>query len=186
MYGNREMLKFGSILVSLIPILWILSKNPIYLIFIPQLVSGIGWAAFNLAASNFIYDSVTPQRRGICVAYYNLLNGLGVFMGAALGGFLANYLTISFMNKLLFIFLVSGILRIIVSFIMMPKIKEVRQKVAPPRRNPLSYLKEMKNIKEIRPIREVFEGISSISSTLIQAGIKAGRTAGKKGMVIFE
>jgi len=76
MYGNREMLKFGSILVSLIPILWILSKNPIYLIFIPQLVSGIGWAAFNLAASNFIYDSVTPQRRGICVAYYNLLNGI--------------------------------------------------------------------------------------------------------------
>ena len=141
-YGNRELLRIGSILVPFIPILWLFSSSPIYLMLVVQLVAGIGWAAFNLAASNFIYDSVSVQRRGICVAYYSLMNGIGIFLGAALGGLLAQYLIISFMNKLLFIFLLSGIARLIVSLVMMPKIKEIRQ-VSKLRANPFLYIKEI-------------------------------------------
>jgi len=66
----------------------------------------------HLAASNFIYDSVSVQRRGICVAYYNILIGIGVFIGAGIGGLLAENLTINFMNSLLFIFLISGVVRL--------------------------------------------------------------------------
>ncbi|MBI2629981.1 MFS transporter [Candidatus Pacearchaeota archaeon] len=127
-YGNREMLKVSSIFVSLIPILWIFSSSPVYLILAPQLIAGMGWAAFNLAVNNFIYDSVTPQRRGICVAYLNVLVGIGIFSGAFIGGLLAQYISITFMNILLFIFLISGAARILVTLLMIPKIKEIKQK----------------------------------------------------------
>lgn len=125
-YGNLRMLKICSFLLPIIPFAWIVSPSPIYLILVPQLISGIGWAGFNLAASNFIYDTVTTQRRGICVTYFNLTNGIGVFIGAALGGFLAHYLQIQFMNILLFIFVISGFARLLSAMIMLPMIKEVK------------------------------------------------------------
>mgnify|MGYP001578516286 FL=1 len=90
-------------------------------------MGGVGWAAFNLAASNFIYDSVTPQRRALCVSYFNIFNGIGVFFGATLGGLLTHYLAISFMNKFLFVFLISGVLRFLFVIIMLPFLKEARK-----------------------------------------------------------
>lgn len=152
-YGNRELLKFGSILVPLVPILWMFSNSPVYLILIPQVISGLGWAAFNFSASNFIYDSVSVQRRGICVAYFNVFVGIGVFAGASIGGLLAQYLPITFMNKLLFLFLISGILRFIVA-INISKIKEVR-KVAKPK-GTIFYF------KQINPINAVYEFAQNI------------------------
>ena len=163
-YGNRELLRLGSILVPLSPILWIFNASPSYLIIVPQLVGGIGWAAFNLSASNFIYDSVSVPRRGICVAYYNVLIGLGVFLGASLGGLLAFYLNISFMNKLLFIFLISGILRALVSGIMLPQIKEIKPVKKP--KNAILYF------KEIRPVRGV---LMEITNDMFGIGKKIGR-----------
>jgi len=126
-YGNRILLKIGSIIIPFIPVLWIFSANPIYLIFSTQLLSGVGWAAFNLSSSNFIYDTVTPERRGLCIAYFNIFNGVGMFIGAMLGGFFAYYVHVSFMNPFLLIFLISGILRALIVIIMLPKIKEVRE-----------------------------------------------------------
>ena len=126
-YGNRELMRIGNILLPFVPLLWTLSKSPTYLILIPQIISGLGWSAFNLSASNFIYDSVSPQRRGICVAYYNVLNGLGVFVGASLGGLLIQYLPITFISKFLFIFIISGILRATISFISFKSIKEIKK-----------------------------------------------------------
>lgn len=141
-YGNRKLMKIGGFLIPLIPILWLFSKSAWYLALVPQFVSGFGWAAFNLAASNFIYDSVTPQRRAICVTYYNVIVGVGTFFGATIGGFLAQYLMINFMNKLLFIFLISGIARFIIFAVMFPMIKEVRK--VKRKENFISYLKEIK------------------------------------------
>lgn len=158
-YGNRELLKFGSIIIPFIPFFWLFSSNPVYLILVPQLISGIGWASFNLASSNFIFDAVTSQRRGIVVAYYSLLNGIAVFIGAGLGGLTAQYLNISFMNIFLFIFLISGITRLIVVILMLNKIKEVRKTEHPAKNNPLMYIQEMiplyDSIKEIKIIRRI-------------------------------
>jgi MFS family permease len=127
-YGNYEILKITSILIAFIPALWLLSSSPIYLVLVPQLISGIAWGGFNLAASNYVFDCVSPQRRSLALSYYDLLNGFAVFIGAGIGAILVSNLTINFMNHILFIFLVSGILRLLVALIMIPKIKEVKQK----------------------------------------------------------
>jgi len=152
-YGNRELLRIGSIIIPFLPILWLLSESPVYLMLVPQLIGGIGWGAFNFAASNFIYDSVSPQRRGLCVSYFNVFVGVGTFTGAAIGGLIAQFVTISFMNIFLFIFLVSGILRLLVALIIMPSVKEVR-KVKKSKSNPLLYFKEM------RPMHGIVYGIA--------------------------
>ena len=157
-YGNKEMLKVSCTLIPLLCFLWVLSPSPIYLILVPQLISGIGWAGFNLSASNFIYDSVSPERRGLCVAYYSVISGAGVFLGALVGGLLAQNLTINFMNKLLFIILISGVGRAVVSLIFLPRIKEVRK--VKEKRKLFQYLFEFRPalyLRNIRPMSETME-----------------------------
>jgi len=87
MCGNYKILGITSLLIPIIPILWIISPSPIYLILVPALVGGVSWAGFNLAAGNFIYDNVTKPKRGLAVSYYNMLNGIGIFLGAGLGAY---------------------------------------------------------------------------------------------------
>ncbi|MEK9184626.1 MAG: MFS transporter, partial [Patescibacteria group bacterium] len=55
-FGNKKLLTIGSVMVPFAALFWLFSKNPIIIIFTSQLVAGIGWAAFNLAVGNFIYD----------------------------------------------------------------------------------------------------------------------------------
>lgn len=87
---------------------------------------GVAWAGFNLAAGNFIYDSVTPQRRSLCVAYQGVINGIAVFIGATFGGLIATHVNVG-INILLFVFFVSAVLRFLFSVFMLPGIKEVRK-----------------------------------------------------------
>ncbi len=139
-YGNYRVLAITSLLIPIIPILWILSPSPIYLILIPSLISGISWAGFNLSAGNFIYDNVSIQKRGLAVSYYNMFTGIGVFLGAGLGALLIKYLTINFIEPLFFIFLLGGITRMIVVFCWIPRIREIR------RTEKLNGTKALKNL----------------------------------------
>lgn len=143
-YGNRELLRIGTLLIIPLPFFWLFSSNPFFLILVPQLFSGAGWAAFELASSNFIYDSISHKRRALIVAYYNLLNGLGLFLGALIGGLLAQFISFNFINSFFLIFIISGSLRLIVALIFLPPIKEVRQIKHSLEKNPLNYLKEIK------------------------------------------
>jgi len=123
-HGSIKIIQTTAWLIPFIPIMWIISPNIYWLIFL-QIISGITWAGFNLAAGNFIYDAVTPQRMSICSAYMLVLSGMGAFLGAILGGLLAS-LPITFMNIFFFVFAISGIARLIVISVMLKKIKEVR------------------------------------------------------------
>jgi MFS family permease len=127
-YGNYQVLRITLILVALCPIAYLFSTNHIYLILVPQILSGIGWGGFNLAASNYVFDCVTIPRRGLVLSYSDLLTGIGVFIGGITGVIIISTLNISFMNLFLLVFLISGILRFAAGLLMLPKIKEVKQK----------------------------------------------------------
>ncbi len=126
-FGNVNILRICGLLIAFVPINWLFSSNFIYLIII-NIFAGFAWAGFNLCAGNFIYDSTTRERRALCVSYYNIYNGIGVFIGATLGGLIATFFDIKFMNILFLIFLLSGIVRLLVSLIFLPKLKEMRLK----------------------------------------------------------
>jgi MFS family permease len=154
-YGNRQLLKIGMFMIPLIPIQWIFFKSPLALIFTGQLLSGLGWAAFNLGLSNYIYDAVTPERRGFCVAYFNVINGVGVFVGAMLGGLIAQYVQITWMNTFFLIFIISAIFRGL-PYLMLLKIEEVRA-VSKQKEDVLASI-----LSPTRPIMDAFRGVTSV------------------------
>jgi MFS family permease len=130
-FGNVRMLQLGSIIIPLVPILWIFFNTPIGILLVPQLLNGIGWTAFNLACSNFIYDNIPTKKIGMYIAFYNSLLGISILTGGLIGSLLITYLPIAFMDTFQFLFLISGIVRIIVVIILLPKIKEVRVTTKP-------------------------------------------------------
>ncbi|MCM8783267.1 MAG: MFS transporter [Candidatus Omnitrophica bacterium] len=124
--GNVRILKITSHFIACLPFLWIINQNPLYLFFI-QALSGFAWSGFNLSATNFILDAVTPQKRTRCVAYFNVFNGIALCLGAFLGGFLVKYLPPLRGYKILLLFLVSSSLRWLVVLLLSRRIREVRE-----------------------------------------------------------
>lgn len=161
--GNRFLLKVGSGIIIFAPIMWVFFSSPLGLIFSAQLLAGIGWAAFNLGASNFIYDAVTPQRRAICVAYYTLLTSMGVFIGALIGGAFAQNIQISGVNIFLVMFVISGLSRGVIALIFLPRFKEVR--ILPEDKEEVLSLKKSLFFYP-RPFFDLFRGVKGISEIL--------------------
>ena len=125
-YGNYRVFKITTLLIPTLPLLWIVFPFPLYLIFVPALISGISWAGFNLATTNFIYENVSQQKRGLALSYSNMLNGVGIFLGAGIGALLIQFLNISFIPPIFLIFIIGAIARMVVVFWWLPKIKEIR------------------------------------------------------------
>ena len=91
-----------------------------------QVIAGFFWAGFNLCATNFIFDAVSPEKRTRCIAYFNVLNGAAICLGAFIGGVIAPILPPLFGYSLTTLMVISGILRMAVVQLMIGKIKEVR------------------------------------------------------------
>ena len=126
-YGNYRVIWISSFFIPTIPVLWILSPNPIYLVFVPSIIGSMAWAGFNLAAGNFVYDNVSQERRGLCVSYKNMLLGIGTFLGAGLGAILIKYIQTNVIAPIVIIFVISGVLRLLAVAIWLPRLKEVRK-----------------------------------------------------------
>ncbi len=126
-FGNYRVIWISSFLIPTIPILWILSSNPIYLVLVPSIIGSMAWAGFGLAERNFLYDNVSQERRGLCVSYKNMLLGTGTFLGAGLGAILIKYLQTNILAPIIIIFIISSLLRMLAVLIWIPKIKEIRK-----------------------------------------------------------
>jgi MFS family permease len=154
-FGNVKLFYIGNLAFALTPLIWIFLTKPISLIFIPQFLAGLGNAALVLSFTNFTYDAVSQQKRGICAAYSNLLVGLGIFAGSLIGGAIIKFAPITFMNPILFIFLISAILRFLSGAIFIPQIKDERK---------VKKLPPLKEIKFTQPLRTVKEEIGWVKT----------------------
>jgi len=153
-FGNIKLLKISSVAIAIIPILYLVSKNPYFLITIPEILNGFGWAGFNLATNNYVYDAVRQEKRSFGITYFNLLNGIGLFIGAGIGSLIA-LANVPFMNILLFIFLISGIARLAVAFFFSDYLKEVRHV----KRFSYQFI-----YKEIRPVQGFVREIHNLNN----------------------
>ena len=123
--GNAKILKLTSLLLPAIPLLWMVSPRPAYLICV-EIFSGFVWGGFNLCALNFIYDAVSSAKRVRCLSYFAFINGIAIFLGASAGGFLVEHISPFHGSAILTVFLISGILRFLSHFILSRKFREVR------------------------------------------------------------
>lgn len=151
-FGNVKVVSLCSWLIVTIPLLWFFSSFisdglllRFYLLFVPGIIGGFGWAGYNLAVNNYVYDAVSGPKIGFGVAYMNLIVGIGIFIGAIFGSLLA-WINISFMNPILFILLVSFAVRFLVVFLGIRFLHEVRHV----KKFSSNYL-----VKEFRPVQGV-------------------------------
>lgn len=129
-YGNVRLLWIAGFTFPLSPLFWLFLKNPLWLILIPNLMAGIANAALTIGTTNFTYDAVTPQKRGLCVSYLNLLSGIGIFLGSIAGGLMINYAPLTFHGSTtLFVFAAAVVLRFATSLIFLPQISEARKAI---------------------------------------------------------
>lgn len=134
-HGSRVAIKAASVMLPVLPILWAITTD-VRLLLLAQVLSGLTWAGFNLATTNFIYDAVTPAKRARAVGYHGLLNAACTLVGANLiGAPLAEALPNEFavgpwhvrlVSSLPLVFIASGLLRIVVAAVMLPRFREVR------------------------------------------------------------
>ena len=122
--GNRRVLMLTSLLIPLVPLLWAINHN-LYSLIPVQLLSGFAWAGFNLASINFLYDATSAKERMACISCFNVANGLALSLGAFIGGYLVTHLPPFHNSSILTLFILSGLLRALVTAVML-SFKEVR------------------------------------------------------------
>ncbi len=127
--GSLKVVKLVSVVIPVVPALWLVSQNIIYLVFV-QIITGLALAGFELCAANFMYGAAPTGGRIKYIALFRSLNGIGAAAGALLGGYLAIVLVPIFGHKLLALFLLSGILRGVVVLKFLPPIIDVSLKSA--------------------------------------------------------
>ncbi len=125
-FGNKKVLVLTGFLIPLVPLFWLFSINYYYLLVI-EIFSSIVWAGFNLCTANYVFDLVGKELRMIYSAYYNAFTTCAVFIGALVGSSLhlvAYWLGI---HDILFLFSISFVLRLAVTFFFLSKLKELRE-----------------------------------------------------------
>ncbi|MFA5039257.1 MAG: MFS transporter [Candidatus Omnitrophota bacterium] len=127
--GTVNIQKHTSLLIAFIPLLWIIMRRqPLGLIAV-EVFSGLIWAGFNLCTSNFIYNTCSSSQRVHCLVFFNFINGTMAFAGAAAGGFLAQHAPPFLGSPILFLFLLSAVLRLLADLIIAPPLAEIRTDV---------------------------------------------------------
>lgn len=153
-YGNKKLFSLGCLLFGINPILWMVFKAPIILIFI-QAIAGLANAAHMLSITNFTYDSTSQRHRALCITYTNILAGLGIFIGSILGGFLIGHHP-NAISAFMFVFLVSAIGRLTVSLLLIPQLKE-QKKVIPLHEPKISLLHPIRTFQhEVSFVKRFF------------------------------
>jgi MFS family permease len=133
-YGTVKIMKVCGFFISFIPIFWIFSYFletsllSIGYLFIVESFSGFLWAGFNLANGNFIYNTVSKEKLAIVISYFGLINGFSVFLGANIGGVISSMnFSLFSLSPILFLFLLSSIIRFLFFILFVNKINEVKE-----------------------------------------------------------
>ncbi len=131
-YGNKKILEVSSFLICILPAFWFLTiflSKPYSFFFalIIQTLSGFSWAGFNQASGNYLYDLVKPKNRVSYIAMFNLIKGLGLFLGASIGGIITLLDPTKTLKIILAITLISFVLCYFVYNVYAKKMDEVRK-----------------------------------------------------------
>lgn len=135
LFGNRLLLTTTAIFITVIPAMWLISTNYLWLLAV-QMLSGLCWAGFTLSSTAFVFDLTPPDQRQTLFAAHNVLAAIGVFLGAGIGGILTSFVpaeisvgatSIAIFTPLYGVFFVSCLARMLVVLLFAHTLKEVRR-----------------------------------------------------------
>lgn len=151
-FGNRRVIAFCAYGLCFIPIAWVFSGNLTYLILL-QLVSGIFTAGLQLGSLNFLFDAVTPGKRGRCTAYLWVINATCIVIGSLIGSLLLALFEANRLNAIrlfdspyLSLFVIASCARMAVALSLLSRFKEVRTVDTP------DYSRRFYRISRIQPL----------------------------------
>ena len=131
--GSKKILTVCAIGTTTLPFLWLVSANFFYILVI-QTLAGFLWAGYNLSASNFLFDAVSPPKRARCFAYQSIISSFFAFSGSLLGGYLMSVLPADTLpiglwipaSPVIPVLILSGFARIFTVSVILRSFKEVR------------------------------------------------------------
>ena len=124
-FGNMLVARWTMLAISILPLLWPLSQAPLWLLLM-FLIGGSLWGGLDLAMVNFVYDAAIPEKRTRCLAYFNVINGCGVSLGAMAGGLLIGWLPPLYSSSIVSVFYCSAVLRFMAAVVFIRAVREVR------------------------------------------------------------
>jgi len=124
--GNRAVIRWTALGVAILPLLWCVSGARPWMAAL-NATGAFLWGGLNLSATNFLYDAVTPPKRHTCLAYFNVVNGVGVSFGALVGGAMIGSLPLVGTSAFAAIFVCSTALRFAVAAAFPRFVREVRE-----------------------------------------------------------
>ena len=139
-FGNHLVMVISSCAIPIIPLVWLVSPNPLYLLLV-QVVSGIFWSGFTLSTANYLYD-IRPHHTNFALyaAVQSGSSAMMVFCGGLLGGYLARHspeIADAMIDvwepgsDLFVIFVTTSILRSAIVAYFVPRLKEPQSRNRP-------------------------------------------------------
>ena len=122
--GSVRLLQIGGMAIIPLSALWLVSADVGFLVGV-QVVAGIAWASYELAAALLFFDAVQHRQRTGVVTIHNLGLSIATLGGAAAGGAVLKWLGEN-QTAYLTIFVVSSLLRILT----LPLLRRVRHAAA--------------------------------------------------------
>jgi MFS family permease len=123
--GNHFVVRWTLVGVAFLPLLWAFTTRPGGMA-AWNVLGAFLWGGVNLASSNFLYDAVTPPKRHTCLAYFNVLNGLGISVGAFTGGVIVAKMPTFGHGAFTTVFVLSTALRLLAAVLFVSLVREVR------------------------------------------------------------
>ncbi len=133
-YGHTTVLTIAGFLVPSLPTFYLFGASVPYLVGV-NVFAGIVWGGLSLAMGNYLFDTVKPEEKAHAVAITSVVNAMGWFAGAMVGGWLVGWLPNRLsvlgvewvlVSNLPLLFLISGLLRLVVSWSVLPHLSESR------------------------------------------------------------
>ncbi|RIL02197.1 MAG: hypothetical protein DCC71_16635 [Proteobacteria bacterium] len=124
--GNHAVLRWTLTGVSILPALWVVSLHPLWMLG-ANVLGAFLWGGLNLSATNFVYDAVSAARRHTSIAWFNVLNGIGLGVGAFAGAYLLEAAQALPAKPFAVLFYVSVLLRIAAAIAFGRTVFEVRE-----------------------------------------------------------
>jgi len=138
-FGNRLVMVITSSLIPILPLLWLFSGE-LYYILLVQALSGFAWSGFTLSTANYLYD-IRPFRSDFATyaALQAAVTAAFVFVGAIFGGVIASHAAqllewlgwTWLTNPIFLVFLVSSVLRSLVTLWFVPRSVEPKLRPRP-------------------------------------------------------
>lgn len=105
-WGSRKLMMVTGFIIPILPFLWAFTSEP-WQVYPINILGGAIWAGYGIASFNFLLSVSPTEQRARYTAIYQIAVAGSAALGAALGGLVGSYITLSV------VFVLSGIGRFV-------------------------------------------------------------------------